>query len=514
MIESSIVSLQRISKSFGNVAANIDVSLDIIEGEIHGLIGENGAGKSTIMKILYGFFKPDQGIIQIRGKEENINNPHDAIALGIGMVHQHFMLVQNLTVLENIILGQEPTHHGKIDFTKARIEIEKILKDYGIHLPLDQTMSKLSVGLQQQVEIIKVLYRKADILILDEPTAVLTPHETQKLFQVLINLKNQGKTTILITHKMREIFAITDRVTVFRKGRSIQTQSTKNTREQQLVELMVGRELKSTYDKSYIPDKKPVIEVKNVSLYSDNKQKNILDHISFNIQSHEIVGVAGVMGNGQTELEEVLSGLRPCHAGEILLSAKRIDHLNNRKIRKLGVGIYTNEKTMGHVPEDRHHMGLILSFDVKDNFFLGHQYDKRFSNGPFIRNDRLESYAQTMIEKYDIHPRDSHLPARALSGGNQQKIVLGRELDSSPKFALISQPTRGVDIGAIEAIHERILELRKEGSAILLISADLDEIMKLADRILVLFEGKIVANVTPEETNMEKLGMCMTGEIL
>lgn len=514
MLETTAVSLQSVSKRFGNVIANQDVNLEVLEGEIHGLIGENGAGKSTIMKILYGFYHPDAGTISIRGKEVTISNPHDAIALGIGMVHQHFMLVQNLTVLENIILGQEPTHKGKIDFDSARKEVQSIIKGYGIELNLDDPISKLSVGLQQQVEIIKVLYRKADILILDEPTAVLTPQETDKLFHVLINLRHQGKTIILITHKMKEIFAITDRVTVFRKGRSIQTQTTKNTKEQDLVSLMVGRALKQSYDKKDFPEKKPVLQVKNLTLRSPNEGKNILDKVSFDIHEHEIVGIAGVMGNGQTELEEILSGLRHTNEGEIHLLSRRIDHLNNQGIRKLGVGIYVNQKTMGHVPEDRHHMGLILPFSVQDNFFLGHQYDTRFNKGPFIRQDHLKSYAKDMIQKYQVHPNDETLPVRALSGGNQQKVILGRELDSCPKFALISQPTRGVDIGAIESIHERIVELRAEGSAILLISADLDEIMKLADRILVVFEGKIVAQVQPEKVSVEQLGMYMTGEVL
>lgn len=514
MLETTAVSLQNVSKKFGNVVANQGVNLDILEGEIHGLIGENGAGKSTIMKILYGFYHLDAGVISIRGKEVEIRNPHDAIALGIGMVHQHFMLVQNLTVLENIILGQEPTHKGNIDFDQARKDVQAIIKSYGIELNLDDPISKLSVGLQQQVEIIKVLYRKANILILDEPTAVLTPQETDKLFHVLINLRHQGKTIILITHKMKEIFAITDRVTVFRKGKSIQTQTTKNTKEQDLVSLMVGRALKQSYSKKNFPEKKPVLQVKNVSLRSANEGKNILNQISFDICEHEIVGIAGVMGNGQTELEEILSGLRSCHEGEIHLLSHRIDHLDNQGIRKLGVGIFVNQKTMGHVPEDRHHMGLILPFSVQDNFFLGHQYDKQFNNGPFIRQDYLKKYAEEMIEKYQVHPNDASLPVRALSGGNQQKVILGRELDSCPKFALISQPTRGVDIGAIESIHERIIELREEGSAILLISADLDEIMKLADRILVVFEGKIVAQVSPEKVTVEQLGMYMTGEVL
>jgi ABC-type uncharacterized transport system ATPase subunit len=514
MLETTAVSLQGVSKRFGNVVANQDVHLEVLEGEIHGLIGENGAGKSTIMKILYGFYHADSGVIRIRGKEVSITNPHDAIALGIGMVHQHFMLVPTLTVLENIILGQEPTHQGKIDFDTAKKDIQSIIKEYGIELDLNMLTSKLSVGLQQQVEIIKVLYRKANILILDEPTAVLTPQETQKLFQVLINLRHQGKTIILITHKMKEIFAITDRVTVFRKGRSIQTQTTKNTKEQQLVSLMVGRELKTGYTKKEFPEKQPVIELKEVTLRSSSGHKNLLHKVSLTIHKHEIVGLAGIMGNGQTELEEILSGLRPSHEGEIHLGGQRIDHLNNRGIRKLGVGIYVNEKTMGHVPEDRHHMGLILPFSVTDNFFLGHQYDKRFNKGPFIRKEKLEAYAHTMIEKYGIHPADPTLPIRALSGGNQQKVILGRELDTNPKFALISQPTRGVDIGAIESIHERIIELREQGSAILLISADLDEVMKLSDRVLVLFEGKIVAEVNPRTIDTDHLGMYMTGEVL
>lgn len=514
MLETTVVSLQNVSKRFGNVVANQEVNLDVLEGEIHGLIGENGAGKSTIMKILYGFYHLDSGTIRIRDKEVHIKNPQDAIALGIGMVHQHFMLVPTLTVLENIILGQEPTHKGMIDFSQAKKDVEAIIKEYGIDLDVNQITSNLSVGLQQQVEIIKVLYRQANILILDEPTAVLTPQETQKLFQVLINLRHQGKTIILITHKMKEIFAITDRVTVFRKGKSIQTQTTKNTREQQLVSLMVGRELKQSYEKKVFPDQTVMMELKNVSLQSTHGHKNILNKVSFQIHSHEIVGIAGIMGNGQTELEEILSGLQNPNEGEIILDGKRIDQLTNQKIRKLGMGIYVNQKAMGHVPEDRHHMGLILSFSVKDNFFLGHQYDKRFNKGPFIRQDKLQAYAQDMVEKYKIHPDNTALPARALSGGNQQKIILGRELDSNPKFALISQPTRGVDIGAIESIHERIVELRNSGSAILLISADLDEVMKLSDRVLVLFEGKIVAEVSPATTTVEQLGMYMTGEVL
>ncbi|MEZ4705485.1 MAG: ABC transporter ATP-binding protein [Bdellovibrionota bacterium] len=505
------VSLRGVSKQFGEVLANDQIDLDIYEGEIHGLIGENGAGKSTIMKILYGFYQASAGDIFVWGEKRSITGPEDAIELGIGMVHQHFMLLEPMSVFENIVLGQEQTKCGIIDQKNARNKIQNLLHQYKLSMNLDEKIRNLPVGLQQQVEIIKVLFREAKILILDEPTAVLTPQETDNLFKVLTDLKKMGKTIVLITHKMKEILSITDRVTVFRSGKKIQTLETRNADESTLAQLMVGRKINKSYERQQIEHPKVVLNVENIS-YQPEDHKALLSDICFEIREGEILGVAGVMGNGQTELEGILSGLIRPTSGKIYLQSQRIDHRTNREIRKLGGSYYQSDQPLGHVPEDRHQMGMLLDWTATDNFLLGHSHEKNFRRGPLIDHSKLRDHAQTLMEKYDVSPKNPDLLAKHFSGGNQQKMVLARELGSSPRFALISQPTRGVDIGAIEFIHQEILLLREQRAAILLISADLDEILNLSDRILVLSDGKIRGIEIAGQTTREQLGLMMMGD--
>ncbi|MCB0327068.1 MAG: ABC transporter ATP-binding protein [Bdellovibrionales bacterium] len=506
-----IVRLQSISKRFGKVLANDRIDLEILPREIHGLIGENGAGKSTVMKILYGFYQASSGEIFINGTKQEICSPEDAISFGIGMVHQHFMLIPPMTVFENIILGQEPTKAGLIDQKKAKSKISSILEKYQIEIDLEATIETLSVGLQQQVEIIKVLYRDAQILILDEPTAVLTPQEAQKLFEVLRQLKESGKTIILITHKMKEILEVTDRVTVFRKGKKIQSLETSQSNEDLLANLMVGRKISKHFDRSVIPDPKTVLDVENLS-YRNEQGLEILDRLSFRVKEGEILGIAGVLGNGQTELEHILSGLMTPTSGSIRIYHQPIEGKTNCYIRSHNYSSKLDQSPFGHVPEDRHRMGMILEWSAKDNFLLGHLHEKKFFRNTLINQKNLRCHAKHLMDKYNVSPKQENVLAKHFSGGNQQKMVLARELDGHPNFALISQPTRGVDIGAIEFIHQEILKIRKSRSAIVLISADLDEILTLSDRILVLSKGKIVGEVDAKKADRLQLGMMMTGQ--
>ena len=495
------VEMKNVSKRFGNVQANRDVSLKIKAGTIHGIIGENGAGKSTIMRILYGYYSADSGEILVNGEKVKILKPKDAIALGIGMVHQHFMLVPPLSVTENIILGLEPKKGLRVDYKKAKEAILAISKRYGLIVDPDQIISHISVGLQQRVEILKLLYRGANILILDEPTAVLTPQETEELFKTLRNLKAQGKTIIIITHKLNEVMAVTDEVSVLKQGKNAGYTKTSETSKEKLAQMMVGREVLLKVERVSTELKAPVVEVKNIKA-KNNMGEEALKGVSFSIRGGEVLGLAGIEGNGQSELAEVLSGLRPVTDGEILLNGKSIASKSVRAIKESGFSF---------IPEDRLKRGLVLNYSTRDNLILGFHYLEKNTKGPFLNFDELDSNASLMSEKYDIRPRDHSLPVKSLSGGNQQKVIIAREIERDLKFLLAAQPTRGVDIGAIEFIHKKILSLKESGIAILLVSAELEEILNLSDRIIVIYEGHIVGEVDPKTTDEKTIGLMMTG---
>ena len=497
------IELKGIDKSFGLVHANRNINLKVRKGTIHGIIGENGAGKSTLMSILYGFYQADRGDILIDGKTVTIKDPNTAIASGIGMVHQHFMLVENFTVLENIMLGAEDSQVLNTSISKARVELKRLEKEYALEVDPDALIEELPVGLQQRVEILKALYRKADILILDEPTGVLTPAEADHLFRILGQLKAQGKTIILITHKLREIMAITDEVSVMRRGEMVATRNTKETSVEELAELMVGRRVLLRVEKGEAKPGAVKLSVKNLTV-RDSRGVTMVDNVSFDIRAGEIVGIAGVAGNGQSELLEAISGIRRAVSGSVVLNGKPVDvtaHVDPGELREQG---------LGHVPEDRHHVGLVLKFDESENAILGYHRDKRYLNGPFLNMEAIRAEAEDKIQKYDIRPPNAKLKTANFSGGNQQKIVLAREMERGPDVLIIGQPTRGVDVGAIEFIHKRIIEMRDRGMAVLLVSVELDEIRALSDRILVMFAGRVVGERGADATEGE-LGLLMAG---
>jgi len=496
------IELRGIDKRFGAVHANKAVSLSVAPGTIHGIVGENGAGKSTLMSILYGFYQADAGEILVAGKARSIRTPSDAIAAGIGMVHQHFMLVEPFTVLENVVLGAEGGAQLGKGISAARAALEQLGKTYAMTVPLDRPVSELAVGVQQRVEILKALYRGAEILILDEPTGVLTPAEADHLFAVLAQLRGQGKTVVFITHKLREIMAITDNVSVMRRGEIVGTVPTKDTTPQQLAEMMVGRNVRLKVDKAERTPGSVVLDVKNLSAL-DNRGTTRLRDVTFDIREGEIVGIAGVAGNGQSELLEVLSGIRRRAGGEILLGGAPLDptHTDPARLRLAHVA---------HVPEDRHRMGLVMPFVASENGILGYQADPRYSPRGFLDRAAIAGDTRRKMTDFDVRPTDPGLRAANFSGGNQQKLVLAREFDRDPRLLIVGQPTRGVDIGAIEFIHKRLIAMRDAGKAILLVSVELDEIRALADRILVMFDGQIVGTRGPEATENE-LGLLMAG---
>jgi general nucleoside transport system ATP-binding protein len=495
------IELINIDKRFGAVHANNDVSLEIGRGSIHGIIGENGAGKSTLMSILFGFYAADKGEIKVKGVTAKIKSSSDAINLGIGMVHQHFMLVDPFTVLENIVLGAEG---GKLigpALAKARNELTRLARDYELEVDPDAIVGELPVGLQQRVEILKALFRRAEVLILDEPTGVLTPDEADHLFRILGQLRDQGKTVIFITHKLREIMAITDHVSVMRRGELVATRETKKTSVEELAELMVGRRVLLHVEKGKAKPGAVVLEVKNLT-WKDRKGTARVDDVSFTVRAGEIVGIAGVSGNGQSELLELISGISKPTSGQIIFEGKDIGILADpRHVRAEG---------LAHVPEDRQHRGLIASFDAAESSILGWHHDEKLGKGFKLDRDAVVRRCNFEMKEFDVRPGDPLLKSAKFSGGNQQKIILAREIESNPDLLIVGQPTRGVDIGAIEFIHRRLIELRDQGKAVLLVSVELDEIRSLSDRILVMFAGKIMGERDALADERE-LGLLMAG---
>jgi general nucleoside transport system ATP-binding protein len=495
------IELIGIDKRFGAVHANKDITLEIAQGSIHGIIGENGAGKSTLMSILFGFYSADKGEIKIRGEPVKIKSSADAISHGIGMVHQHFMLVDPFTVLENVVLGAEGGALIGPALDKARAELTRLAHDYELDVDPDAIVGELPVGLQQRVEILKALFKGAETLILDEPTGVLTPDEADHLFRILGQLRDQGKTVILITHKLREIMAITDHVSVMRRGEMVATKETKQTSVEQLAELMVGRHVLLHVEKGKAKPGEVVLEVKGVS-WRDRKGTVRVDNVSFNVRKGEIVGIAGVSGNGQSELLDLVAGIARPKAGEIIFEGKSVGMMGDpRHLRREGVA---------HVPEDRQHRGLIASFDASESSILGWQYEEALGRGFRLDRDAVIARCRKQMQDFDVRPVDPLLLSSKFSGGNQQKIILAREIERDPDLLIVGQPTRGVDIGAIEFIHKRLIALRDEGKAILLVSVELDEIRSLSDRILVMFAGRIMGERGPGADERE-LGLLMAG---
>ena len=495
--------LRGVDKRFGPVHANRAISLSIGRGSVHGLIGENGAGKSTLMNIVYGFHRADAGESLVHGRRVDIHSPQDAIAAGIGMVHQHFMLVENFTVLENVVLGVERGALLAGSLAHARAELEKLARDYALEVPLDTVISELPVGVQQRVEILKALYRRAEILILDEPTAVLTPQEADALFRMLGRLRDEGKSVVLVTHKLREIMAITDRVTVMRQGAVVGEVATRDTSPRELAEKMVGRSVLLRVDKAPAQPREVLLAVRDLEV-RDRLDVARVKRVSFELRAGEIVGVAGVSGNGQSELLEALAGTRFPTQGQILLQGRDLvaERLDANERRSLG---------LAHVPEDRLRMGVVAAFSAEDNAILGYHDRAMYQQGLLLNRRAIRAECEKKMVEHDVRPA---LPAQriaAFSGGNQQKLVLAREIEADPRVLLVGQPTRGVDIGAIEFIHKKLVALRDAGKALLIVSVELDEILGLADRILVMNGGEIVGEVAQADATEEKLGLLMAG---
>ena len=497
-----VVEMLNIRKEFPGIVANDNITLQLKEGEIHALLGENGAGKSTLMGMLFGMYKPDRGSIKVRGKEVKISNPNIANDLGIGMVHQHFKLVDNFTVTENIILGCEPRKGLTVDIKRAAKKIEELSKQYGLNVDPYAKIEDISVGMQQRVEILKMLYRNANVLIFDEPTAVLTPSEIDELISIMKNMTKEGKSIILITHKLREIKEAANRCTVIRRGKYIGTVNVKDTTEAEMAKMMVGREVTFKVEKTEAKPKDVVVKIENLSV-NNNKKVLGLKNFSLDIRAGEIVGIAGVEGNGQTELVEALTGMRGVEAGNIIFKGKNIVKESIRQ--RIDDG-------MAHIPEDRHKRGLILDYTMEDNMVLKAYRNKPFSKNGLINRSKISEYAQKIIETFDVRSGEGGKSiARSLSGGNQQKGVIGREIESNPDFLIAVQPTRGLDVGSIEYIHKRLVEQRDLGKAVLLVSLELDEVLNVSDRIAVVNNGELIGIVNANETNENEVGLMMAG---
>ena len=497
-----VIEMLHITKEFPGIKANDDITLQLKKGEIHALLGENGAGKSTLMSVLFGLYQPEAGEIRKNGKPVKIDNPNDATALGIGMVHQHFKLIDVFTVLDNIILGAETTKLGFIQRKEARKKVEELSEKYGLKVDLDAKVEDITVGMQQRVEILKMLYRDNEILIFDEPTAVLTPQEIDELMATMKEFAREGKSILFISHKLNEIMAVADRCTVLRKGKCIGTVETKNTTAEQLSAMMVGRSVNFHVEKKASTPGDVLLDVQHLTVASRQHKNDAVHDVSFQVRAGEIVCIAGIDGNGQTELIHGLTGLDKITGGSVTLCGETITHAS---IRRRG-------RNMSHIPEDRHKHGLVLDFTLEQNMVLQRYKEPQFQHGGFIRRDAVRAYADRLIEQFDVRSgQGAATIARSMSGGNQQKAIIAREVDRDKPLIIAVQPTRGLDVGAIEYIHKQLVAQRDAGKAVLLVSLELDEVMSLSDRILVMYEGQIVGELDPKQTTVQELGLYMSG---
>jgi ABC-type uncharacterized transport system ATPase subunit len=498
-----VIEMLNITKMFPGIKANDNITLQLKKGEVHALLGENGAGKSTLMSVLFGLYQPEEGVIKKNGQVVKINDPNDANALHIGMVHQHFKLVEVFSVLDNIILGVEPSNMGFLQKKEARQKVIALSEKYGLAVDPDAKIENISVGMQQRVEILKMLYRDNEILIFDEPTAVLTPQEIDELMEIMRNFTKEGKSILFITHKLNEIMAVADRCTVLRKGKCIGTVNIQDTDKQELSRMMVGREVSFTVDKKPLEPGKMVLDVQHVTVPSRVHKNNAVKDVSFQVRAGEIVCLAGIEGNGQTEFVYGLTGLEKLSEGSISLMGQDITKAPIRERSKLG---------MSHIPEDRHKYGLVLDYSLEENLVLQRYWQPQFQENGFIKKDEVRKYAEKLINQYDIRSGQGPVTrARSMSGGNQQKAIVAREIDKNPELLVAVQPTRGLDVGAIEYIHKQLVAQRDEGKAVLLISLELDEVMNVPDRVLVMYEGEIVGEFDPKEVSVQELGLYMAG---
>lgn len=500
----NVIEMRGITKQFGSFKANDNINLTVKKGEVHALLGENGAGKSTLMNILSGLLEPTSGEIFVNGEKVHITSPSASSRLGIGMVHQHFMLVDKFTITENIILGTEKTKLGFLERKQAQQDIKELSERYGLFVDPSAKVESVSVGMQQRAEILKTLYRGNEILILDEPTAVLTPQEITELMSILKSLTDEGKSIIIITHKIEEIKAVADRCTVIRRGKSVDTVDVKTTSQQELADLMVGRSVSFKVEKEPAQPKDPVLTIKNL-VVKENRGLEAVKDLSLEVRAGEILGIAGIDGNGQSELIHAITGLAKVESGSITLEGKEIQNLPPRVITETG---------LGHIPEDRHKHGLILPMTIYENMALQTYYKEPFSKNNFLNKDAMQESARKLIEEYDVRTQSENSTAESLSGGNQQKAIIAREISRQPKFLIAAQPTRGLDVGAIEYIHSNLVEQRDNGKAVLLMSFELDEVMNVSDRIAVMYGGKIVGIVDPREVTEQELGLLMAGSSL
>ena len=503
MAEDFVIEMLHITKEFPGIKANDDITLQLRKGEVHALLGENGAGKSTLMSVLFGLYQPEEGKILKNGKEVAIRNPNDANALGIGMVHQHFKLVECFSVLDNIILGVEPNKLGFLQKAEARKKVVALSEKYGLRVDPDALISDISVGMQQRVEILKMLYRDNEILIFDEPTAVLTPQEIEELLQIMKNLAAEGKSILFISHKLNEIMAVADRCSVLRKGKYIGTVDVAKTDKAELSRMMVGRDVEFVVHKEEAKPNDVILEVEGLTVASKVHKNNAVKNVSFKVRAGEIVCIAGIDGNGQTELVYGVSGLEPTVSGKVVLGGKDITHAPIRERSIMG---------MSHIPEDRHKHGLVLDYTLEDNLVLQRYFEPQFVKAGFLKRKSIRDYANKLIEQYDVRSGQGPITlARSMSGGNQQKAIIAREIDKDPQLLIAVQPTRGLDVGAIEYIHKQIVAQRDKNKGVLLVSLELDEVMSLSDRILVMYEGEIVGEFDPKKTTVEELGLYMAG---